>query len=235
MVAERQAAPSLGALRRVPQHPLGGHETFGLCPASLLLVPLSDYDAAQLEEQAQAIERMLAERDRPDSPFPPMVGKSPEPKRPKGRDWFRQINLGGGGRGGGHQGYEPMEQVLLPGDAPSGLTPSLPTQPPAGDAPAAGPSTNAPTTRQGGSGVASVSEVKATIQEADRILAEQIDKLFALEGELTTAARLLNAVRQTSVDPMGLPQVRAAIEQIGEANAMLRQAIEENTTYMGTM
>jgi hypothetical protein len=47
---------------RVPQHQTGGHEDFGLCPASLMVVPLDDYSRAQLVEQARSLRRIIDAR-----------------------------------------------------------------------------------------------------------------------------------------------------------------------------
>lgn len=50
-------------LLRVSAHALGGHEEFGQCPASLLQLPLSSYDLAQLADQDFVIQRILDERE----------------------------------------------------------------------------------------------------------------------------------------------------------------------------
>jgi hypothetical protein len=245
-VPEREqpgAAPT--ALVRIPQHPLGGHEELGLCPASLLLIPLSDYDVMQLEEQAGAIERILRGRNTPTpppgSPELPVphgdwdsLNRPREPYRP-GRVarpdpnpyWFRQ----GPGQGtqAGHGGYTappPMEQVLLP--------PTSPVRDPAGFiGPEAPPST---TTSTGGTtGVSSVEEVRAAISAAGEVCTQVSSSLSGLASEAGTALATLNTVRETSVDPLGAPQVAAAIERIEEANALLLQAIEIGNIYKGTL
>lgn len=76
-------------LQRIPQHPLGGHEEFGLCPASLMQLPLTAYMSEQLEAQAAALERIISERgeayeqgvlDQPEhskTPHPSPLGRGP--------------------------------------------------------------------------------------------------------------------------------------------------------------
>lgn len=218
MVAERAApGPSPDAVVRVPQHRLGGHEDLGLCPASLLLVPLSDYDAEQLATQAAAIGRLIEDRaPRPvDEPVP-----TPQPESdPR---WFRSSGWGDI-RQSGYQGYDQMPQVLLP-----------PTGPEREPLRIVGPQAAAPsaTTSTGGSaGVSSVQEVRAAVSAAGQVCAQVVDGLFALEGEAGTALAALNTIRETSIDPMGAPQIMAAVEKIGEAAALLREAIEVGVTY----
>lgn len=60
-----QAVPGDDELttQMLPQHRLEGHEEFGLCPASLMYLPATAYVLAQMETQAQVLERILAERE----------------------------------------------------------------------------------------------------------------------------------------------------------------------------
>lgn len=214
MLAELKAPGSNEALRRVPQHQLGGHEELGLCPASLKAVPLSSYDAEQLEEQAQAIDRLLQARasrggetpratQQPSSAFAPRPDPNPQ--------WFRPNP---GGKGGGQTAGAAMEQVLLP-RKPLRLV---------------GPASTTPTK---GNQMASVEGVNAMLIRAAQLSAEAADGLFVAEGLASQALQLLNVVRESSVDSLGAPQVTQAIEKIGEAGALLRKAIEINTTYQG--
>lgn len=237
MLAELKEPGSNEGTRRVPQHPLGGHEEFGLCPASLMLLPLSDYDKEQLRQQKLAIERILRDRGvaaafQADEPGPrdPSRGPVPPPRHSRtGRvpqpdedaRWFRSGPDQGNRAGHGAYIAPPvMPQVLLP--------PVSPVREPVGYV---GP---APSTG-GNSGVSSVEEVKAAISAAGEICATASQELFRIEGEVGSALEVMNTVRQTSVDPMGAPQISEAIEKIGEANALLRIAIEAGVTYKAGM
>lgn len=230
MVAER-AAPGTEpqALRRVPQHRLGGHEDLGLCPASLLLVPLSDYDAEQLAVTAAAIGRLIEDRaPRPvDEPRARGEGTGMLPGRVPRPDsnprWFRQ---GGGSKphaAGGYQGYDQIPQVLLP-----------PTGPEREPLKVIGPEPAAPstTTSTGGSaGVSSVQEVRAAVSAAGEVCAQVVGMLSASTAEIEGALAALNTIRETSIDDMGAPQITAAIERIEEATVLVRSAIEAGLTY----
>jgi hypothetical protein len=234
MLAELKAPGSDEGLRRVPQHRLGGHEEFGQCPASLMALPLSEYDTEQLAVQLQAIQRMITDRttaavDRPEPPvqkdwrsrvlpvetYRSQMKARPDPVPPSG---FRPN--GGGGRGIGHTGYDRMPVVLTPRQ-PSGWL---------------GPSGSSGETTVGGSaGVTSVEDVKRVIARADELLAEASDMAFIVEGKISEGAELLNIVRDTARSDIGAPQALAAIEKIGEVRDLLRQAIEESATYRGTL
>jgi hypothetical protein len=236
MVAERAApGPDPQAVRRVPQHQLGGHEELGLCPASLLLVPLSDYDAEQLATQAAAIGRLLALRAPVDEPRPdrsrrdPGTGTAPGrvPRPDNDPRWFRGSPGGRTTGPVGHQGYDQLPQVLLP-----------PTGPERAPLRVLGPEPAAPSTTStsgGSAGMSSVQEVREAISAAGEVCAQVSQGLFALESEAGTALAALDSIRETSVDPMGVPQIRSAIEKIGEANALLRQAIEIGVNYKASL
>lgn len=219
MVPEREApGADPRALVRVPQHRLGGHEEFGLCPASLLAYPISDYDATELETMAVAIERMISDRVRSKAEARDVEqgGNPSNGDRPGTDRWFR--NSDGDPNGGGQNSGPHAEQQLLPPKSPNRLPPGIlrpgPLQPP-----------------PGGFAVTSVEGVKRIITRAGEVLAEASAELFITEGRASEAAELLNLVRDTSSDPMGAPEVMAAIEKIGEANELLRQAIEIGVTY----
>lgn len=62
-VTELHAPGSDATTTRISRHALGGHEEFGLCPASLQEVPLSLDAREQLADQAAIIERILRERE----------------------------------------------------------------------------------------------------------------------------------------------------------------------------
>jgi hypothetical protein len=209
------------ALVRVPQHQLGGHSEFGLCPASLLLVPLSAYDAQQLADQADAIERILQDRETRVEPVSPAASPTPAPG-PDPR-WFTPAP--GQGTKAGHGGYN-----APPRAEPWLFPPTSPVREPGGFiGPQPPPSTG------GNTGVSTVEEVKAAISAAGQELAEVVDALFPLEEQAGRALAALNTIRETSIDTMGAPQIADAIEKIGEANHLLRMAIEAGTTYKATM
>lgn len=229
MVAELARPGSDEALRRVPQHPLGGREEFGLCPGSLLLVPLSAYDAEQLEQQAVAIERLIEQREaRPDRPAQP----SGEPGRLPGRlampdpnpRWFRP------GPGGGSRHNPPtvvsderIEQVLVPHP---GRDPEKIDRPPLG---VIGPVST------GKGSMSTVAEVRATVGAAVELEAQAVDALFAVQGDLGAALQLLNVVRESSVSDMGAPLVAQAIEKLDEARVLLGAATEDARNYVATL
>jgi hypothetical protein len=237
MVIERaDPNPMPNGLARVPQHPCGGYEEFGLCPGSLLYIPLTRYDADQLEAQAKMFERIIRDRDaaaaKPD-PGPEKHGdwrdlvKPPEPYRP-GREpqpdpnphWFKdsQSTVPGGTPG----------QVAPPAMEPMYFPPTSPVREPLK---VVGPET----TTGGSTGVSTVEGVKAAIGAAGEICAIASRELFRIEGDIGRALELMNTIRETSIDPMGAPQISAAIEQVGEANASLRAAIEAGATYRAGM
>ena len=235
MVAELKRPGSNEGLRRVPQHRLGGHEELGQCPASLLVLPLSDYDVKHLITQAAALRRMLADR-RPERSEPPVAKdwtarvREPEPYRPGLRPRPAavppQAFRPNGGTGGadskttGHKGHDRMPVVLTPRQPPGWLGPS---------------GSSGETTTGGSDAVTSVEDVRGTIIEAGRLLAESVDGLFALEGAIGGAVELLNVVRDTSSSDLGVPQALGAVEKLEQARGLLRQAIETGTTYGGTL
>lgn len=231
MVAELARPGSDEALRRVPQHPLGGREEFGLCPGSLLLVPLSTYDAEQLEQQAAAIERLIEQREaRPDRPAQP----SGEPGRLPGRlampdpdpRWFRHNHAGGGDRRHSPPivvADERIEQVLVPHP---GRDPEKIDRPPLG---VIGPVST------GKGSMSTVAEVRATVGAAVELEAQAADALFGVQGDLGAALQLLNVVRESSVSDMGAPLVAQAIEKLDEARALLAAATEAAQTYVATL
>jgi hypothetical protein len=104
VVEQAQAGDDESTVTRIPAHQIDGPaSTFGTCPASLLLYPLSAYDKGQLVTQARALARIMRERqsnepdasrgggDRPPHPSTPRVdpthpfnleGYNGPPKRP---------------------------------------------------------------------------------------------------------------------------------------------------------
>lgn len=228
MVPEREApGANPNALVRVPQHTLQPFSEFGLCPASLLSYPLSDYDQQQLAAQADVLQAIIEGRfqkvvEDAGDPVPKdwkEFVKDPEPYRP-GRvpqpdanpKWFKQGPGQGTRAGHGGRNFSPPLPVVL-----------LPEKPANDDS------------TKGGPNMASVEEVKAIVSAAGVHCAEVSGALFALESQAGEALQLLNFVRETSVDPMGAPEVAQAIEKIGEANALLRRAVEIGNTYKGTL
>jgi hypothetical protein len=215
MVAELREPGSDQAVARVPQHPLGGHEELGLCPASLLLLPLSLYDARQLEEMAQGIERLLnarasVEPERQEPSSVPGLLPNVEPYRPgriprpdKDASWFKPNP---GGKGGGQTGYPPLRLVQ--------------TEPP---------------TTGGSAGVTSAESVKALISRALELEAEAKDSLFITEGKLAEALQLINIVREGSSDSIGAPEILQSIEMIGEAGAKIVAAMEAGQIKRGAV
>lgn len=117
VVVIEQLTPDDDELTRIviPMHPIGGHEGFGTCPASLQSMPVSAIVQYALDEQATIIERILAEREamRPAERAQP----PPDESRTKSPYWFTPT-----GSGSAHHAprYIPplprqlMPQVLLP-------------------------------------------------------------------------------------------------------------------------
>ncbi len=222
MVAEKAApGPAPEALRRVPQHQLGGHEELGLCPASLMLVPLSRYDHEQLDQQHAAIQRLLGDREKAarsldptttgSQPPGPLV-QGPEPYRP-GRaprpddnpQWFKP-----------NKGSSPRHHPPLQGFPPLTLVPTSGPYPP------------------GGSPVPTAGEVRATLNRALQLIAEaQTEISTGPEDKLAQALQLLNFAKQGSDATLGTPQVLAALDKLTEASDNCRSAIEDVATYMG--
>jgi hypothetical protein len=85
--------------------------------------------------------------------------------------------------------------------------------------------------------VATVPEVRAAIDRANHLIAEAQGALNTqVAGKLGEAKVLLDWIRQTSVDPLGVPQVAAAIELCEQQVAPLcTLAIEQNLTYRGSL
>lgn len=85
--------------------------------------------------------------------------------------------------------------------------------------------------------MATVREVRAAIDEANELIAEAQGALNTIvAGKLAEALVKVQFVQRTSVDPLGVPQLVAAIGMLEQQVAPLcSSAIESNTTYRGTL
>lgn len=211
VVEQAVAGDDEGILQRVPQHQTGGHEEFGLCPASLMLVPLDVHSRVQLDEQAVALLRILRDRSAAAAAEPATPGDHGQPEhqltphptnRPNG--WFTQHE---GGSGVPHQPPGRVPFRALPADGSKTI---------------------------GGQSVTSIEEVKAMLERAGVLTAEAKDAVFIAEGKGADALQLVNFVRTQSVDPIGAPDLVEAIRLMNDAGTALQRAIEANVTYRGS-
>jgi hypothetical protein len=85
--------------------------------------------------------------------------------------------------------------------------------------------------------MATVPEVRAAIDAANNLIAEaQAALTTTVSAKLAEAKVMIDWIRQTSVDPLGSPQLATAIELCEQQVAPLcSSAIESNTTYRGTL
>lgn len=83
--------------------------------------------------------------------------------------------------------------------------------------------------------MASVAETKAALSAVSVELAQVVQALFGIEGDLSRALEIMNVVRETSVDPIGAPEISAAIAKIEEASTLLRKSIDDNMQYRAGM
>lgn len=85
--------------------------------------------------------------------------------------------------------------------------------------------------------MATVPEVRAAIDRANLLIAEAQSALnVGVTGKLSEAKVLVDWIRETSIDPLGAPQLGAAIELCEQQVAPLcASAIESNTTYRSTL
>jgi hypothetical protein len=234
LIIELKAPGVDEAIVREPQHSLGGHEEFGLCPASLMQIPLSEYDAEQLVEQAYAIDRILRQRAARDEDAAPVEQvkhgdwrdhvKLPEafrrgrrPQQSGSAHWFRSSERAKN-TGGTNVNEDVMPQQLIPRKPPGWL----------------GPTGSSGETTGGTDAVTSVEDVKAKIAAAGELIAQAKQALFATEEMMSQAAQILNTVRETSASDMGAPQLIAAIEKVGEANHDLELSLDAGTAWRGS-
>jgi hypothetical protein len=100
LLTERGQLNTEATMQRVPQHQTGGHEDFGLCPASLMVVPLDDYSRAQLVEQARSLRRIIdARMDAEEREEAPAAGDTGQPRHQlaphtdarKAESWFGKV------------------------------------------------------------------------------------------------------------------------------------------------
>lgn len=83
--------------------------------------------------------------------------------------------------------------------------------------------------------MASAGDVKAAIAQAKLSLAEAQELSRATNEKLNEALVKINWIRQTSVDPMGAPEIQAAIEACDLILPLCNAAIENAETYAGTL
>lgn len=81
--------------------------------------------------------------------------------------------------------------------------------------------------------MATVNEVRAAIDRANVMIEEARGALnTTVVGKLAEAKVLIDWIRETSIDPLGAPQLAAAIETCEQQVAPLcGSAIESNLTY----
>lgn len=171
------------------------------CPASLMVLPLGAYKESVLREQADNIERLLERRNSP------VIGAGTKDRE-----------------------AEPHGRTPNPDEAPywfrdhgTGPTPEgLPQGP-----------TGYPRMQLGelGEALASVAEVRQTLLAVEAMIEDGRASVMAGEARLTDALGLINICRETSVDPMGAPQLAVAIEKLNEASAGMLLAAQESERY----
>jgi hypothetical protein len=99
LLTERGQLDTEATIQRVPQHQTGGHEEFGLCPASLMVVPLDAYSRGQLDEQAVALQRIIRDRKAAADREAPAAGDTGQPRHQlaphtdprKAESWFGKV------------------------------------------------------------------------------------------------------------------------------------------------
>jgi hypothetical protein len=159
MLVIEQATPGddEATVKRVPQHQIVGEaERFGMCPASLMIIPLDDYSRRSLETQADAIGPMLVHPvdAPPGEPAPGggifrvgrprgrEAGEHPLTPHPSENHEFQRLGYKGGpkrptaGENVPQQGKAGQSFVQLPDEPHAGPGPgraSKPYQPTAGD------------------------------------------------------------------------------------------------------
>lgn len=216
VVEQRQADDDELTKLRYPQHRVGGHEWFGMCPASLMsavaMLPGSD-EYKLLAEQAAMLARMDRERRIARIQAEGVAATAPRAEHSKtphpneqAHQWFRGGSGGvfGHGHDNGPQGYPVLR--LVTDDSTS-----------KGDA------------------MASVSEVRAAGGRAAQLLAVAQINAHAVSGQLAEALALLNWIREDSADPVGTPQVAAAIEDVDKVAAACGAAIEDIAAFTGRL
>lgn len=98
LLTERGQLDTEATVQRIPQHQAGGHEDFGMCPASLMVFPLDQYSQNQLSAQAAIMIRITGDRESAAAQAETEAGPSgaqpehqlaPHPTPlPSGWDWF---------------------------------------------------------------------------------------------------------------------------------------------------
>lgn len=212
LVREMSApGPSAGATYRYPLHEVTGDGSwFGTCPGSLSDVNTPGALVDELLRQTESFYRQQAERREKQRLIDAMRGPSGEqPQHSKA----------------------PRPH----GDGMGWFRESDP--PPHEDELAARRARRAATqTKEGGSAVATVAEVRAAIDAANVLLAEaQLAVNATVQNKLGEAETKLKWVQQGSVDPLGVPQVGAAIALTQDIAALISLAIEQNQNYTGTL
>ena len=189
--------------QHVPQHDLTPNQQYGMCPASLMTLPLSIEARRTLAEAEDSAVRFRISLDVISRPAPlgaPPHSKAPDPSRGSDR-WFRAGATGDNPRGEhGPLGYQ---------RSPLGYTPG----------------------RDEGGSMASVADVKAALQNAQRLAAEAQELTQGALFKFMEAHAVASWVRQTSVDPIGTAALTAAMERLQEAMTLAAQAIDEQGTY----
>jgi hypothetical protein len=197
-------------LHRIPPHETMGREWFGQCPASLMAYPVDRLGRNALQQQEQVLLNIENQRD-----IDATASDAEQHDRPPVEADRRP-----------HPDREPPFMFRPgPGSDPKvtgpRAFPRLPVE-------------YLPGTDMGGS-MASVAEVRAAIDQANALIAEAQAQAQATSGKLAEARTLINWIRQTTVDPLGLPQVSSAVEKADEIGQLCNLAIEANTTYGGTL
>lgn len=82
-----------------------------------------------------------------------------------------------------------------------------------------------------GGTMASAGEVRAALDHANRLIAGAQSAANAAAGELSQAEQMIDWIRRGGNEPLGGPQVAAAIDKFAEITTLLHAAIEANQTY----
>lgn len=212
LVREMSApGPTAGAIYRVPRHDVVGDGSwYGGCPASLAdadnLGPMRD----ELLRQTETFYRRQAERR----------------EKQKLADALR-----------GPSGEQPQHsKTPRPTADGAGWFHALGSRPGEVKDELAARRARKGTITEGGSSVATVAEVRAAIDRANVLLAEaQLAVNATVQNKLGEAEALLKFVQQGSVDPLGAPQVSAAVALSQDIAALITLAIEQNQNYTATL
>lgn len=215
VIEQATAGDDETTLRRVPVHDLVPNPEYGSCPASLMALPVDKAAQDNLHNASHYVALWRGDAGLPQrepgaaEPAIPQHSKTPRPERGSDR-WFRGGSTGDGAHRTdlGPLGYERAPLGKLPVKIENS---------------------------RGGSQVASVAEVRAALDQAAELTAEGQGIAQAAMQKFTEAAALINWVRQTSVDPIGIHELTIAADKCQDAFERANVAIEQNRTYASTL